>query len=355
MARPRVFVSSTYYDLKHIRASLESFIESLGYDAVLSERGDIAYMPEVALDESCYREAAAADLFVLVVGGRYGSAASSSDLMKRPEFYDRYDSITRRELEAAQDHEIPTFVLIESGVNAEYQTYSKNKLNQEIKYAHVDSVNVFKFIEHLFGRSRNNPVFTFDRATQIEGWLREQWSGLFRELLRQRTQERQLLALTAQVGELKSVNETLRNYLEAVLSKVTPDAAAALIETENKKLEQAKRAFELSKNKFYQYLDNRTELDDGEIRELLAKPNTADGAVQVVEEALQESGSLTDRGTPLRRSESAQADFNEARRLLECKEIDFATLDVPGNLTALAVSDAPYRRPGRRMSQRSSE
>ena len=35
MARPRVFVSSTYYDLKHIRASLENFIESLGFDAVL--------------------------------------------------------------------------------------------------------------------------------------------------------------------------------------------------------------------------------------------------------------------------------------------------------------------------------
>ena len=43
MARPRVSVSSTYYDLKHIRASLSSFIESLGYESVLSEKGDIAY------------------------------------------------------------------------------------------------------------------------------------------------------------------------------------------------------------------------------------------------------------------------------------------------------------------------
>ena len=28
MAKPRVFVSSTYYDLKHLRSALESFIES---------------------------------------------------------------------------------------------------------------------------------------------------------------------------------------------------------------------------------------------------------------------------------------------------------------------------------------
>jgi hypothetical protein len=39
MAKPRVFVISTYYDLKHIRNSLEAFIESLGYDPVLFESG----------------------------------------------------------------------------------------------------------------------------------------------------------------------------------------------------------------------------------------------------------------------------------------------------------------------------
>ena len=39
MARPRVFVSSPYYDLKHIRSSLDSFIDRLGYEPVLSEKG----------------------------------------------------------------------------------------------------------------------------------------------------------------------------------------------------------------------------------------------------------------------------------------------------------------------------
>jgi hypothetical protein len=49
MAKPRVFVSSTYYDLKYVRSSLELFIESLGYDAVLSEKGGVAYIPDRAL------------------------------------------------------------------------------------------------------------------------------------------------------------------------------------------------------------------------------------------------------------------------------------------------------------------
>ena len=43
-------MSSTYYDLKHVRSSLERFISSLGFDPVLFERGDVAYAPDKALD-----------------------------------------------------------------------------------------------------------------------------------------------------------------------------------------------------------------------------------------------------------------------------------------------------------------
>lgn len=69
MAKPRIFISSTYYDLKHLRSSLENFIESLGFEPVLSEKGDIAYVPDMPIDESCYREARSADVFVLIIGG----------------------------------------------------------------------------------------------------------------------------------------------------------------------------------------------------------------------------------------------------------------------------------------------
>ncbi len=78
MARPRVFVSSTYYDLKHIRSSRENFIESLGFKAILSEKGDIAYTPDIPLDESCYSEVENSDIFVIIIGGRYGSEKSGS-------------------------------------------------------------------------------------------------------------------------------------------------------------------------------------------------------------------------------------------------------------------------------------
>jgi hypothetical protein len=97
MARPRVFISSTFYDLRHIRSSLEGFIERLGYEAILSEKGKISYNPDLPLDESCYREASKADIFVLIVGGCYGSPASEENIDAGPEFYERYESITKKE------------------------------------------------------------------------------------------------------------------------------------------------------------------------------------------------------------------------------------------------------------------
>jgi hypothetical protein len=76
MAKPRVFVSSTYYDLRHIRDRLEAFIESFGYDPVLFESGDIPFHHDAPLDESCYAEIQTCHILILIVGGRYGSPSS---------------------------------------------------------------------------------------------------------------------------------------------------------------------------------------------------------------------------------------------------------------------------------------
>ena len=56
MAKPRIFISSTYYDLRHIRNDLERFVKELGYEPILSERGQIAYGKTEPLEQYCYRE-----------------------------------------------------------------------------------------------------------------------------------------------------------------------------------------------------------------------------------------------------------------------------------------------------------
>jgi len=251
MAKPRIFISSTYYDLKHVRGSLESFIESLGYEPVLSEKGGIAYNPETPLDESCYHEAQNSDIFVIIIGGRYGSPKSDTDKsINRENFYDRYESVTKMEYESALKKDIPIYILIEKSVKSEYETFKNNRDNSSIKYAHVDSINIFHFIDRIFKQNKNNPVKEFEKQIEIEEWLKLQWAGLFRDFIRNRKNKTEISSLTSQVNELSNINTTLKRYMEELISNNPNTNGEKLIEQEEERLKDSRIRKKLLENDF---------------------------------------------------------------------------------------------------------
>jgi hypothetical protein len=337
MARPRVFVSSTYYDLKHLRSSLENFVESLGFDAILSEKGKIAYTPDIPLDESCYREVGNTDIFVLIVGGRYGSEASSGKISLTKTFYERYNSITRGEYRAAVDRDIPIYVLIERSVYAEYETYLKNKANKNISYAHVDSVNIFGLIEDVLGQPRNNPIQQFDRYSEIEAWLREQWAGLFRELLQRIQSQAQIASLQAQVATLADLNTTFKRYLEEIVSKIAPAKSKTLIRTETKRLADAARNKIVMANPLADYLRERFSIPTELIRRSATESNTLETffnnlAVHNPNKALIEEINRLSK-TEVR--PSVIADLNKLRKSLDVPPLPLDTVDTAPNTEPL--------------------
>jgi hypothetical protein len=281
MARPRIFVSSTYYDLRHIRSSLELFIESLGYDSILSEKGDIAYLHDTPLDESCYREAASSDMLILIIGGRYGSEKSGGENKNRDDFFSRYESITKKEYESASNRDIPIYTLIDENVYSEYQTFNRNR-ELKINYAHVDSINIFLFIDQIVGMKRNNPIKTFGRFSDIESWLKEQWAGLFRELLNKKSQQKNLKEITAQISDLREINETLRKYIENIMTNKSTDESENLIKTEGERLMMIRRLEDIANNRFAEYLMDRCEITAEGIENILLKTNNEKEFVEML-------------------------------------------------------------------------
>ncbi len=322
MAKPRVFVSSTYYDLKHVRSSLDNFIESLGFESVLSEKGGIAFTPETPLDVSCYREAGNADIFVLIIGGRYGSEVSGEE--KRPDrsFFERYDSITKKEYESAVKRDIPVYVLIEANVHSEYQTYLRNKDSKDVSYAHVDSVNIFRLIEEILAQPRNNPVHTFERFADIQSWLREQWAGFFRELLQKESQRQQLATLTSEVSELRGISDTLKRYLEAVMRGVKPGDSDKLIESEKKRLERLELRERIKGNRWCGYVMGNCGVSFEDFYSVMERTRSFDDFARLLGKVVKDREKVDRCVGTLMGNEKAKADFDEIQSMMGLRELN---------------------------------
>ena len=194
MAHPRIFVSSTYYDLKNVRADLERYIRARGFDSVLNERGQIPYGSDQNLEEYCYKEIENCDILVSIIGGQFGSDSS----------HDPY-SISQKELKTAIELGRPVYMFIEQSVLAEYKIYERNKGNDKIKYAAVDDVKIFKFLDEIFSLALNNQVTPFETSSDITSYLQEQWSGLFHRLLQNDIRHKEVM----QIKELQETAQTL--------------------------------------------------------------------------------------------------------------------------------------------------
>ena len=175
MARPRVFLSSTFYDLRYIREDLERFIQTLGYEPVRHERGSIPYSKKSPLEESAYKEVALSDIIVCVIGGRYGTESST-----------RMGSITENELAEALQKGIQVYIFVEQNVHGEFSTYQLNKDNEKIKYGFVDDPRVYAFIEKMYALPQNNPISPFATSADICTFLQAQWAGLFQRFFARR-------------------------------------------------------------------------------------------------------------------------------------------------------------------------
>jgi hypothetical protein len=187
MASPRIFVSSTCYDLKYIRENLKYFIRNLGCEPVLSEDGAVFYDPTTHTHDSCLIEVPNCQLFVLIIGGRFGGEYKGDDI-----------SITNKEYREAVKRKIPVFTLIEQAVYSDHHVYTKNRDNDKIDnskilYPSIDKKpeKIFKFIDEIRSQNTNNAIAPFGDFADIENYLRQQWAGMmFSFLLRDNENKR---------------------------------------------------------------------------------------------------------------------------------------------------------------------
>lgn len=226
MPSPKVFVSSTCYDLGMAREQLRSFLLRLGYEPILSEYSDVLYDPRTHTHTSCIQEVPNADMVVVLIGSRFGGrivpeALSTVDLenlinasfdvtvLSEPEKL----SITQLEVLKAIDASVPVFAFVEDKVMHDHFVYQKNKdLVDKIKFPSIDKAEsakyIFEFISFLHHRNKGNSVISFGKVEDIEMHLKKQWGFLFQKLLseqrKQTNESRKMFTISEQIEDLKT-------------------------------------------------------------------------------------------------------------------------------------------------------
>lgn len=175
--QPNVFISSTYSDLADLREVLADFFSSLKWNATIFERGGVFYDPSKLVDESCCDAVHKSHMFVLIIGGRYGTSAPSSKLAGKS---GAYHSITKEEYLAAKERHIPTYVFVKHDVDVEFKSYLNfdPRTRDSHPWVQVDDSRVFKLLNTIYQQHRGNKVFTFATVSDITTDLTEQIAGI---------------------------------------------------------------------------------------------------------------------------------------------------------------------------------
>jgi hypothetical protein len=223
---PRVFVSSTCYDLSNAREQIRSFLLRIGYDPILSEYSDVLYDPRTHTHTSCIQEVPNADIIVLIIGSRFGGKALPEalsqvdmDILLRSsvDVSSLADpsrlSVTQLEVLKAIEASIPVFAFVDDKVLHDHFVYQRNKaIADQITFPSIEKVEtakyIFEFINFLTHRNVGNGVIGFSRIEDIENHLTKQWASLFQRLLREQRdlviENRRIATISEQLEDLKS-------------------------------------------------------------------------------------------------------------------------------------------------------
>ena len=243
MAKPRIFISSTFYDLKQVRSDLDIFLESLGYEPVRNEEGDIPYGKESALEDYCYKEIKNVDILVSIIGGRFGSETRGGA-----------SSISQIELRTAIKENKQVYIFIEKNVAGEFETYLVNK-DTDMKFRFVDDKRIYQFIEEVKGLGANNNIKSFEATHEITRYLKEQFAGLFQRFLEEQTRAKEISI----IRNIEKTAETL-NKLVTVLAaenKGPSEEINKILMLNHPLIDDLKRLLEIPYNF---YIDGRVDL-----------------------------------------------------------------------------------------------
>ncbi|MCC6652202.1 MAG: DUF4062 domain-containing protein [Candidatus Eisenbacteria bacterium] len=165
--KTKVFLSSTAHDLTDLRAEVAEHLRRSGFEVLHHESPEFPKPAGLHSHDVCLAAVKDCDVYVLVVGRRYGGTYAGSAHPKKD------ISITWYESEIAFASGKLVLAFVRDTVWNERPAY-KRHLAEGVEYhpVHVDDVRVFEFVEWLVKRRHDNWLDTFRDSVELRAQLR---------------------------------------------------------------------------------------------------------------------------------------------------------------------------------------
>ena len=168
--KPRVFVSSTVYDLLDVRAEVECILREMGMEPVLSDSAtsDFRVCPDRNSIESCLVNVRASDYLIVILSRRYGPSLAAAD----------FDDLSATHLEyrtAIADRK-PVLFYVRDRLEAEYSAWHRNKGQLDLTWIDVTKDSrIFELIEEhkrlSTAKVRSNWFQTFRTSVDLKNLI----------------------------------------------------------------------------------------------------------------------------------------------------------------------------------------
>ena len=193
---PNVFISSTIDDLRYLREIIRSTIVKIGYNPVMSDYGEIGYLPSHSAEESCYLAVQDCQLVIIIVGKKYGSLGKNGF------------SITHNEYLTAKENKISIIFLVDKEVLILEKVFNEN-LNKSIDLPGIDNPELlFSLIDDFKNSEVNNGFLTYSDSSDIAKLLKRQFALIFSDSLKSKTESER-----SKLKEIYKEISTIKHFL----------------------------------------------------------------------------------------------------------------------------------------------
>jgi len=163
MAKPRIFISSTCFDLNDVRSELTSFLGGYGFEVLNSQLKNFGVAPQRHSHTACLDQVYNAEYCIVIIGRRRGGTYVASE-----------KSITNEEYDHAVKKGIPIIIFVDSRVEEAIPLYKRNPSSDFSSV--VDDKRIFHFVDYIKSSSEDNWIHKFSNINDIKDVLTAQFA-----------------------------------------------------------------------------------------------------------------------------------------------------------------------------------